>query len=144
MFPVLICPQISACAYVCPAFLVCGSVLSENRPCMWVCQTLRFRSNQLNKASGGPHSGSSLTRKHFCFRVRIGMMQLLLPVVHTPGLDSWRRSLTRKHISSNTCHIAAGEPVPWRRSLIQKQNGPELSMRSSKSCTGIKSLYKGF
>ena len=38
---------------------VCGFALSGIRPCMRVCQTLRFRNNQLNKASCGPHSGGS-------------------------------------------------------------------------------------
>ena len=56
---VLIGQPISVCVNVCPAFLVCGSSLSGNRPCMRVCQTLRFSNNQLNKASGGPHSRGS-------------------------------------------------------------------------------------
>ena len=154
---VLIGQQISVWVNVCPAFLACGSSLSGNRPCIRVCQTLRFSNNQLNKASGGPHSRGSRvsswhtspTRKHLSFRVRNGMMQLL-PVVHTPGLYRWRMSLTWKHISSNYllqatvggAAIATGEPVPWRRSPTRKQNRPELSIRSSKSC--IESLSKGF
>ena len=49
MFPVLIFPQIFVCVHVCPAFPDCGSAISGNRG---------FGNNQLNKASGGPHSGA--------------------------------------------------------------------------------------
>ena len=37
----------SVCVYVCPAFLVCGSSLSGNRPCMRVCQAFILRNIQL-------------------------------------------------------------------------------------------------
>ena len=33
-------------------------VNADPQPCMPVCQTLRFRNYQLNKASGGPHRGA--------------------------------------------------------------------------------------
>ena len=41
----------------------------------------------------------------------------LLTVVHTPGLYSWRRFPTRKHIISNTCH----RPL-WEALRSQQEN----------------------
>ena len=47
-FPANFCLRVC----VCPAFLVCGTYLSGNRPCMRVCQTFRYRNNQLNTVGG--------------------------------------------------------------------------------------------
>ena len=52
-------PLISVCVNVCPAFLVGDYYLSGNGPCMRVCKNVRSGNNQLNKASGGPHTGGS-------------------------------------------------------------------------------------